>query len=167
MRIIEYHSWSFFLGLVASYLFTRWQMSTPQALIGQVERLVSDVRSRVETLAVALGLKPTQVQRIISGSSLLDLDELFDFYQWALMHRFDHTNDEPLIKSWVDPKSKLKKRKYAVDPTELSSLAVICEKQLGLTRVDALYLLLRAKQGDDYKLLLSSILKARQSREPS
>jgi len=130
-------------------------MSSPKALISRVERLITDIRNRMETLAMFMELTPGQQNRIISGSRLVDLDELFDYYQWALKHRFAPRHNDPLINAVLDPETALRKKWNALDQIDLSALAIICEKQLGLTRVDALYAMLRAKRADDYKSLLT------------
>jgi hypothetical protein len=154
MRINEYHVWAFFIGLAVGCLLTRWQMNNPNALISRVEHLVRDTYSRMETLAMFINLTPGQNKRISAGPPLVDLDELFDYYRWALHHRFDAHNDEPLTNSWLGLNTDKPNKRKTLDVTALAALAIICEKLLGLTRVHAIYAMLRGKQANDYKWLL-------------
>lgn len=131
MRITEYQLWAFFIGLTIGSLLTRWQMNSPEALISRVQRVNTDIYQRIEDLASVLDLTPAQEKMIKPPRlrRLVDLDELIDYYYWA-----SQTN---------------------LDPITITALAIICEKVLGLTRMDAVSAMRQAKLEDDFKWLLT------------
>jgi hypothetical protein len=100
-------------------------------LVSNVDRLASEITSRAETLAAFCDLTPAQRKRIGPPHRIATLDELFEYYQWAL-------------------------EKRTLDPVTTSALAIICEKFLGLTRWDAMLAMRQAKRAEDYKHLLPS-----------
>ena len=148
------------IGSAAGSLLMHWQMSKPDALIFRVQRLDRDIHSRIETLAMFIDLTPAQENRLdrvrkrLIGprEGLVDLDELFEYYEWASKHSCHKRGHDPVVNAWLGPTRKRK----TLDPIALAALAIICEKLLGLTRVHALSAMLRARRAEDYKEFFTS-----------
>ncbi|MGA3303085.1 MAG: hypothetical protein ABSC72_07325 [Methylovirgula sp.] len=121
------------IGSIVTFLVTR----RTRILISRAQRLSAKIHRHVETLALFCDLTDVQMKQIINLQTLTgpprrlaNIDEIFAFYLWAEGNR--------------------------LDPISGSALAIICEKCLGLTRLDALHAMRKVKRADEYKVLLPS-----------
>jgi hypothetical protein len=120
---------AFALGLIIGALVT-WWIETRE------RRIVSNIRSRIETIGLFCDLTNAQARSLIGPCHWLACDEeIISLYHWG---------------------RKVRRSGIKVDPKRLVALVIICEKLLGLSRTDAVKAMQQAKALKDYKTLLPS-----------
>jgi hypothetical protein len=127
IRITEQEFTAFVLGAIVGSIITWWNATRER-------RIVFEIRATVDRFGLLQG-------RPVSDSSRINTDELLEYHKWALAMR---ARD----KKYLDRKT---------NDIALAAEAILCEKCFGLSRIDALQIIHKAKDRD-----LNELLQAQQ-----
>jgi hypothetical protein len=118
-------------GAVSGSAFTYlwWMLTRNRRVVPEVRRLLGEIDKRFEDLQRVNALTPIQ-KKIAGFDRLITPDRALELYEWA---------------------ERVRRSDRKVDPVTLTAQAIICEKLLGLTRLDALHAIKQAKLEDDIR----------------